>query len=264
MTTPIAAWNPHPIEKWYSGKGLETLRSYVLPTLREAEKLGYWPKGASRKVKAALNKQRVAEKLGRENRGTWTEIHAADIALTYGQFAEAPDLLVAILGLSAEKRIKYAKAEQWARDFASVAQLVALLDRSRPRPTFLLGTLSPTVYANLGKALAIDFTTIDVPEIVWEWVEYVDPNGRKVRYQVGRIIWPEGTQHNKSRYYVSNANNRQCQACGHAIHSPWNWVPLVAEGPSSPLSLWVGRDCASKLFGVKVDGDAQYEGRQEA
>lgn len=269
----------HPIEKWYSGKGLDTLRTYVLPTLAEAEKLGYWPKGASRKVKAALNKAKVAEKLGRENRVAWAGIgkgewasvgQICETALTYGQFEKAPDILVRILGLSAAQRIPLSKeetrwgrgitAEQWARDFAPVANLVALLDRSRPRPTFVLGTLSPTVYANLGKALGVDFTSVRSPEIVWEWVEYVDGNGKKVRYQVGRIIWPEGTQHNKSRYYETDSN-QQCQACGHAIRNPWNWVPLLADGPQGPLSLWVGRDCAGKLFGVKVDGDAQYEGR---
>lgn len=266
MTTPIASWNPHPIEKWFSGKGLDTLRTFVLPTLAEAEKLGYWPKGVSRKVKAALNKAKVAEKLGRDNRERLTAFgHVICLALTYGQYEKAAQVLEAVKGVTTTRDLADHKLHEqvtaWAKAFVPVAELVALLDRSRPRPTFVLGTLSPTVYANLGKSLDIDFTSVRSPDIEWEWVEYVDPKtGKTVRFQRGHIVWPAGTQHNKSRFFHSG-NSFQCQACGHAIHNPWNWVPLLVDGPKGPLSLWVGRDCAGKLFGVKVDGDAQYEGR---
>lgn len=78
------------------------------------------------------------------------------------------------------------------------------------------------------------------------------------------LNWPEGTQHNKSRFFQSN-NHMQCQACGHAIQKPFNWVPILAYGHSekpTPCSLWVGRDCAGKLFGCKVEGDAIYPERQ--
>lgn len=56
------------IEKWYSGNALETLRTYVSPTLIAAAAAGYWPKGASRKVHAALNKQNVAARFAKANR----------------------------------------------------------------------------------------------------------------------------------------------------------------------------------------------------
>jgi hypothetical protein len=281
--TPIAPWNSTAgsverfrIEKWFSGKGLDTLRTYVLPTLAEAAKLGYWPKGTSRKVKAALNKAKVAEKLGRENRGRLEALTNKEgkrlgwdieIALTYGQYERAHAVKAAAIELRSCVQIDVdqrliEQAVQWARAFEPIAELVALLDRSRPAPTFVLGTLSPTVYANLSESLGVDFTSIRVPEIKWEWVEY-EHEGRKVRYKIGTILWPEGTRHHATRYGVSDANNRQCEACGHAIRNAFNWVPIVAQGPQAPLSLWVGRDCASKLFGVKVDGDAQYRGRGE-
>jgi hypothetical protein len=73
------------------------------------------------------------------------------------------------------------------------------------------------------------------------------------------VDWPDGTLHNKSHFNYS-ANNQQCQACGHAIQNPFNWVPILAFNTTKvPHSLWVGRDCASKLFGCKVEGDAIYK-----
>jgi hypothetical protein len=39
---------------------------------------------------------------------------------------------------------------------------------------------------------------------------------------------------------------------------PHNWVPLVAQMAAGPASLWVGRDCAKKLFGADASGEATY------
>ena len=95
-----------------------------------------------------------------------------------------------------------------------------------------------------------------------EWIEYVF-KGKKCRVYEVVIDWPEGTQHNKSRFFHSG-NHMQCQACGHAIQHPFNWVPILAYGQKHdrvpvPYSLWVGRDCAGKLFGCEVEGDAIYK-----
>jgi hypothetical protein len=281
------AVNPHPIEKWYIGKALARLQKFVLPTLFEAQQLGYWPKGMSRTIKAALNKQRVAEKLGRENEGRLRNFDRDDdndrasgfrvmMALAYGQVESAPTVIELTKKLMRlcrddEDRGLIAQAARWAQDFQPVAELIALLDATRVPPTIVMGTLSPSVVANLGKALEINFATIRYPEFKreWVWMDVPISGGKgktqRVRVPVIEIIWPEGTRHCCSRFsFGSRAGNDQCQACGHAIKDPWNWVPLLADGPQGPMSLWVGRNCAGKLFGVKIDGKAQYKGRIEA
>lgn len=280
---------PHAIEKWYSGKALATIRSFVLPALAEAEAAGYWQPGVSRKVRAALNKPNVAIKFARANDRNYSTSTSAGLlhdvgvdraardiryttegrrfvsAMRYGSFGEAPALVA--LGntlepycVNDEERAALATARQWALDFAPVAELVARLDATRPVPTVVLGSLSPTVAANLGRSLGIAFETISVPTIEWSWVE-MEIKGARVRVPVAKILWPEGTQHNRSRFaFGSRAGNHQCHACGHAIQRADNWIPLLARDAAgeNPLSLWVGRDCAKRLFLVDVKGAAEY------
>lgn len=291
----------HPIEKWFSGKGLATVRAYVLPTLAEAERLGYWPKGASQKITAALNKQNEAIKFARKHersrvdaryRGmmggypnpaelagllddvrpdrtkhyfssTRTSGHAFVSAMTFGHVSCAPELVELGAKLEPhcandEERAALATARQWAADFAPIAALMERLDATRPIPTIVLGSLSPTVAKNVGAAMGVDFATVRMPEIEWRHVE-VEIKGCKVRVPVAKILWPEGTAHNKSRFaWGSKAGNSQCHACGHAIKSG-NFVPLVADTTKGPRSLWVGRDCARNLFAVEISGDADFQ-----
>ena len=81
-----------------------------------------------------------------------------------------------------------------------------------------------------------------------------------------RIVWPDGTKHCANRFAKvgrSRSGNAQCHACGHAIKSAYNWVPLTLTHESGELhSFWVGRDCAKKLFGVEMKGEAVYESAQ--
>jgi hypothetical protein len=263
-----------PIEKWFSGKALAILRSYVLPTLAQAESDGYWPKGASRKVKAALNKQTVAIKYVRENRALivgisedrtrshpevsgWGIVHAME----FGQFAKADAVFDLINRLvpytqSNEEKAALGTALEWASGFSEIARLVELLDSTRPKPVVVMGTLSPTVVANLNQAMGIDMRTISSPPIKWTWQII---NGQRVA--VGHIVWPEGTRHGQSRFAAGTDHNSQCHACGHAIKDGFNWVPIVATTSGKPVSLWVGRDCARKLFSCEVTGDAVYPQR---
>lgn len=202
-----------------------------------------------------------------------TSGHAFVFAMQYGQFMDAPEL--ARLAPTLEpfctndaERAALATAAQWAVDFTPIAELIALLDATRPKPTVIMGTLSPTVVKNLGDTLGISFASIRMPEMKSEyrWIDVPMKGGgtKRVRIVWVEILWPEGTRHNCSRFSRgSRAGNNQCEACGHAIKDPWNWLPLLADGPQGPMSLWVGRDCARKLFGVKIDdGVAQYKGRE--
>jgi hypothetical protein len=279
IPTSITAADLSKIEKWYRGKALEVIRTFAIPTLLQAAADGYWPKGASRKVKAALNKQNVAIKWARANRkaleapgnaaATWEAKHRAwtiPRAMMFGQFHLADAVTAAVADLRttvADRSTDDARhldglletAAVWAASFAPVATLVEGLDSTRPKPVIVLGSLSRTVADNVGTAMDVAFDTIEVPPIEWSWVEQ-EVNGTTVRVPVGRILWPDGTRHFVSRYA---RGNDQCHACGHAIRNPWNWVPLVAQTATGPVSLWVGRDCARNLFKAEVTGDGRYE-----
>jgi len=278
MTTDLT-----PIRKWYSGKGLKILDEYVLPTLAAAEAQGYWPPGAARKIRAALNKQTVANKFARANerrrdvsgnqhqdgdQGLLDDIAACRgdrhfeaklrgwdllFAMEFGAYEKAPKLrdLAGKLRPYAQGPAEQAaldRAAEWVRNFIPVAELVLRLDESRPPPEYVFAEVSPAVYANVGKALEIDFTTVRAPNIIWP-KEAVMPI----------TDWPEGTRHGVSRFArgsTTGTGYALCEACGHAIKRN-NWVPLVADTAAGPVSLWVGRDCAATLFGAKITGDTK-------
>lgn len=265
------------ILEWYSGKARETIVSFTIPALIECEQLGYWKKGVARTVRATLNKQNVAAKLARKIEKEFGEhaygsfhlrgdhpLYEAEAALLFGSFERAPRLLKSFTPKAFSDAEKpYAQdAIRWAQAFAPVAELVALLDERRPKPVFEMATLSPTVAKNISEHIGLDVSTIQVPPMHGEWFEF-EHKGKKARVWLVVIDWPEGTLHNKSRFDYS-ANHSLCQACGHAIKDPYNWCPILAYGTDgkTPYALWVGRDCAGKLFGCKVEGDAIYKGRQ--
>lgn len=291
MTEAMAPVDFTRIEKWYKGKSLETLRSYVVPTLKSAMDLGYWPKGAARKVHAALNKQNVAVSFARseernwedrrrrngacagllsditENRDRWWEgkVKADYIVhdMMYGHILRAPEHVELASKLEAycvndKERTALSQAREWAEGFAPVAKLVLLLDSRRPIPTLVCKTLSPTVLKNVGGAMGIELDSIEAPEIEYRWEERTHSDGTTYQIVVPEIKWPKGIRHNASRFAFGTKHNDQCHACGHAIKSALNWVPLVAKTPSGPVSLWVGRDCAKKLFGCEVAGEADW------
>ncbi len=272
------------ILSWYTGKAQAAIRDYVLPTLAAAEREESWPPKASRAVHAALGKQSVAARFARAHerdehqdgdvgrlgdvmavRGSryyeskvrsWDLLHA----MRFGQFSHAPEMLALADQLAPHcacgaERAALAVARGWAADFAPLAALVARLDATRPRPTFAFGEISRTVSRNVGQAMGLAFESVRCPEIRYHREEQVGEDGKLAISWRVEILWPEGTRHGKSTFRGSH----QCQACGHAIHNWYNWVPLVVDraGEASgepPSSLWVGRDCARKLFGCVVTG----------
>ena len=285
------------ILEWYSGKARDTIVNFVLPALVECEELGYWKKGVARTVKAALNKQNVAQKLsrslderfgeadrlsnGRKRLGYDHSLHAGASDMLYGSYGRAASHLTleATNKRNAQGNFIFttktgqvnanAAIERWAQAFAPVQELIDLLDSRRPKPVVVMKTLSPTVAQTISAHIGLDVSTIQSPPMHGEWVEFMY-KGQKVRVYEVVVDWPDGTLHNQSRFHYS-AHNEQCQACGHAIKNPFNWVPILAYGPTplggrrvtpdgtTPYSLWVGRDCAGKLFGCKVEGDAIYK-----
>jgi hypothetical protein len=273
------------IQKWYKGKALQTIKDYVLPTLALAEEQGYWPKGASRKVKAALNKQTIARSFARaqeesgvlqgisEDRGhtrTYAspppKISGWDLvsAMLYGSVERAPRLLqlvnqLAPLCINEQEKEALARGRQWIQDFLPIAELVALLDSRRPVPTLVCKTLSPLVLATLGTSLGITLESIESPPIKYTWVTKTTPKGETYQVSLPYIAWPVGTSFDRSKFAD---NFEHCHACGHRIKNVFNWVPLLGQikGPigPGPTALWVGRDCAKKLFGCEVEGEALW------
>lgn len=276
------------------GKAIERVRE-VLPRIAEAERAGYWPPGLSRAARAALRKQPAAEAFARANersfdgyradraegeglladvyypRGAW---HSAELrgdrlvrAMQFGNFDEAPALVVLADRLAPHvrgdaERAALVRARQWAVDFAPVAELVARLDATRPRPSYAFGEISQVVLQNVQGVMGVRFETVRFPEVKWELVQYNHPKTGRIAWTwVGVILWPPGTRHGTSRFGVSASGAQQCQACGHAIRDGGNWCPLVLDGPGGPASLWVGRDCARHLFGCRVTGDGSYRER---
>lgn len=267
--------------EWFSGKSREAIVTFTIPALIESAEQGYWKKGVAVKVRASLNKQNVA--------ATWSRmveknlkivnnyihpLHEGLVNMRYGAYGQAPRMLIqeSLSKLHAKSYFLSQRGatqdvgkviESWARANAEVAELVELLDSRRPKPVIVMKTLSPTVAQNITSHIGIDVTTVQYPESHGEWRQ-VEHRGKKCHVYVVTIDWPEGTLHGKSRF-ITNRNHSQCQACGHAIKDPYNWVPLLAYGHgegASPYSLWVGRDCAEKLFGCEVEGDAIYPEHQ--
>jgi hypothetical protein len=272
------------ILEWYSGKARDTIVNFTIPSLVESEALGCWKKGVSRTVHATLNKQNVAQKFSRaldEQLGEadrWSgrkrldyahPLHAGASDMLYGSYGHAPRHLTPDAKKKRDARGDFTftsktgpasanqAIERWAQAFAPVQALIELLDERRPKPVIVMKTLSPTVAKNISDHIGIDVATIQSPPMRGEWVEFTY-KGKKCRVYEIVIDWPVGTQHNRSRF-LDSANNEQCQACGHAIKNPFNWVPILAYGKEVPYALWVGRDCAEKLFGCEVEGAAIYK-----
>lgn len=139
-------------------------------------------------------------------------------------------------------------------EFTPVQALITRWNGLRPKPTFTSLGASATVTATL-KSLGA--TAVSVAEIIYEEVQLLNVKTGKVetRY-IGRVVFPEGCRHGCSRYQGTN-DNRQCEACGHAIKNPFNWCPLVLTTAEGPKSLWTGRDCAKTLFGIDMTGELE-------
>lgn len=262
---------------WFTGKALEGAKA-ALEMLEASLAQGSWVKGASRKVPAALNKPTVAQKLARAHEKELERIGVPDDAseydqryrdvahhgwsvahcMTFGSFTNIQSVDFEALRKNAKPALLpvVAKAEQYARDFAPVAAAIKKLDATKPVPVFTTMNASPTVSAELQRQGA---EKVEVCPMKFEEHSRLNPKTGKIEYfSVVLLLWPEGTQHGTSRYANGTAHNDQCHACGHAIRNAFNWVPLVlTTKDGAKKSLWVGRDCAETLFGVKMDGDLE-------
>lgn len=241
---------------YFSGKSLVNATA-ALALLDASVAQGFWIKGASRKVGAALNKCNVAAKTtnGHNSYGAVFEINNC---LHFGLFKRAQTVDVAAIEAEINDAAKVAYFRAYAAAFADIAAAMQKLDATRPIPVFTSIGASPTVTRTLTSLDAASFT---VCPIVYDEKQGVDKAGKTFFYFVARLVWPEGTKHGTSPYRAGH----QCQACGHAIKNPCNWCPLVlTANDGTPKSLWVGRDCAKTCFGVDMTGELEIEGGRGA
>lgn len=249
------------ILRYYKNTALQTVRDVTLPALYECERLGHWPKGTSRRVRATLNKTH-GDLTGEAKSGA-IMCHGDPIAIEYGQFERAPKMLAQAAPIDRANAHPHVLAYlTWCELFAPVATLVHTLDAERPKPEYVIKQISPTIYANVAEQMGLDFSTVEIPPIKWV-KEKTIVGGKEVTMWIGYPQWPEGTRHNRSRYHWSAAGNEQCQACGHAIKSG-KFVPLVLRSNDGPRSLWTGRDCAEHFFGCKVTGESNGQFKIDA
>jgi hypothetical protein len=258
--------------RWFTGKSLVNAQA-ALNMVEASLAHGSWLPGSSRKVRAALTKANVATKLGKTNEKALERIGVPEGAPHYSLNKSGWEIAfmlrfgVARRDITEHLRLAYdattgdndalrnviVQAKRFSEDIAEVWAAVGRLDATRPVPVFTNLGLSPTVTATVTTLGATSFT---VCPMEYKTVEGIDAKtGRTVYKTVVILHWPEGTRHRTSKY----ANRTSCcEACGHRISNPYNWVPLVLETAHVPRSLWVGRDCARNLFNVEVDGDLEY------
>lgn len=250
---------------WFSGKALKNAAA-ALRLIEDSLTQEYWVPGARRKAVAALNKTIVSQRIAKEHEASLS--HSAYMIMMFGleqidrQERVQPDVDArtkqSIEVAVREERLR-SKVKDYIADFRPVLEAIAHLDAHIPPPVITVLGASPTITATLKDiGLDVNVATIRVCPIKWVKVERIDPKtGRKTYVQLGFLEFPPNTVHNASRYDWTD-NNRQCQACGHAIRRATNWVPILIDNAAGvPHLLWVGKDCADTLFGVKVKGDLE-------
>lgn len=260
-TTALAdAINTDAVLAFFSGKARQNAAA-ALEALTASLRQGFWGKGVSRSVEAALGKSNVVQK---QVRGLGGHIgYALDdaryghylhsyLALRYGQFRKV--LHIDATGLESDVVVDLYRP--YAAAFRPVAEAFEALDAIRPQPVLTTLGASPTVTKTLN---GLDATKVEVCPMEFYRLQRLNPKTEKMEwYAVARLLWPAGIRHNTSRF----CGEGQCQACGHAIRRQGNWVPLIlTASDNTPKSLWVGKDCAETLFGVQLTGDLEIEGR---
>jgi hypothetical protein len=130
------------------------------------------------------------------------------------------------------------------------------LDEARPKPVITAIGLSPKVTKTLKECnIDIDISTVRMPDI--ERFPLLDKNGKQVREDgvpqwFHKVMWSDNALFNASRF---SYNSCGCEACGKTIPSG-QFVPVEADCniTKRPIALWLGRDCARNIFGVKDVG----------
>jgi hypothetical protein len=264
------------ISEWFTGKAAEKAK-WAVDQINASLAEGEWLPGVSRTVKAALDKinakaQKIAKMADQLDKGLpYASVKYPDLneagaipglkevyqsiywLLKYGHGKDIDLDLLAQHAHSPEAQEVLAAARRALAGRQPIVAAVKFLDAQRPKPVFVFKTLSPT-----GAKLLLDAGYKPDTAVLPIFRYYRDEDGKPEM----EIIWPEGTKHGQNRFAkvgCSRSGNMQCHACGHAIKNASNWVPLAITTEKGEIhSFWVGRDCAKKLFGVDMKGEAKY------
>ena len=260
--------NAAAVLSYFTGKSLEKATP-ALDLLLKSVAQGFWLHGVSRGVRAALGKANVAMKIAKRDYATLEGAKPKDYfdgekygrkawarELNFGmKFGHCHEVDLAFAGkhcVTAEQKAAFKVAVAWYEVMFPVCDAMRVLDATRPPPVFTSVGVSPTLTRTLrDMGVNAEAGAISVCPIEFEKVTKLDKHGREYFEFLVKMLWPEGTKHNMSRY----ASACNCHACGHSIRNNFNWVPLVLVTKDGPRSAWVGRDCAKSLFGVDMTGD---------
>lgn len=281
--------NTDVVLSWFTGKARDNAKHAIWLLETSFEQDGWLP-GASRKVRAAFTKANVIIKLARKHHKALDQInhymvdgeYVSEIAemnkLNRGRSGQAlahcmlfssfegvqkTDWTEIMAAAPAELDLVIDQARRWARDFAPIVAAIAKLDMTRPKPTFTSLGVSPTVTRTLVE-MGVAGTVETLRPCPMRWVEekrtILVMNRRTGQHEekkmivlVGYLDPPAGTVKHLARYHSS-----QCEACGHGISNPANWVPLLVDDAAGvPHLFLVGRDCSRNLFGIEMKGDLE-------
>lgn len=196
----------------------------------------------------------------------WHEMNAFERCLNYGSLSNKDFDTIKCLELlknstARGKEFKVKVPDEviiaWVELCKEKTIAVKELETARPKPVLTDIKLSPRVTKTLKEMdLNIDLSSVSFPELKKheEVVEGKNYEGKIVKKKIVwyEVIWPKDTKHGRSRFTSSTCN---CEACGKNIPSG-RFVPLYARdlNTNDTVSFWLGRDCASNIFGVKDIG----------
>lgn len=249
-----------------TGKRLEKFNASV-SAINESLKIGGWLKGVSRKADTGFYQGlfpksiRLSEDYSDISRKS---VHGLEMCVNFGHSADLVSLKFVDEVLLKKHSKKFYTA--WMELCNEKTEAIKFLNSLRPLPVITPVGLSPKVTDTLKNCnLDLKLNTIRMPEFVTEYVQartksgkLAVKDGKPVMVPRVKIIWPDGTLHNQSRFTQGNC----CQACGKWIPSGM-FVPVVIDDAKllKPISMWLGCDCAKNIFGVK---DLGFKNKGEA
>jgi hypothetical protein len=251
------------VAAYFKGKRLEKFRTSI-DILQAAEKRGSYQARESTKALVGFGPGLVTRKKCDENlRGDfpsddrWPRFHA-EFCLCHGHPYETwVEFPFSVEG------VPQAVVEAWVRLCGWAHKTHKVLLAARPAPVVTAIGLSPKVTKTLTEMyLDLDLATV-TPAKIESYQEQArhaktgallfNKDGSPAMTIAYRVKWSEGTKIGLSRFRDG------CQACGKWIPSG-QYVPIEADcRRSGRIGLWLGRDCAHNVFGVKDLGISRGE-----
>ena len=243
------------VTEFLTGKRLEKFLESV-GIVQESLATGEWSiKRARGKAFKGIN-QGLTSKAASGSRGDNFDVY---MCVAYGSPVKAE--IEATEGDFEAVGVKPEIVRAWIEVCREIHSAAKILDNARPKPKLTAIQLSPKVTKTLTEMnLDLDLSTIKPAEIIKIEYSEVHPvtfqpvnlnrRGEVVTTVSYQVEWSKGISHGTSRF-----SHCDCEACGKKIPSQLV-VPVEVHDRKRDglISLWLGRDCASNIFGVKDVG----------